>query len=116
MVDHQIHRDCRVNSAAILAFTNHFGTDRSHINYPGHTRKILHQHARRLERNVLVCAFGIPVDQCVEVLVIYGKTIVVSQHVFQKNPDGEWQFFDGVALALKRLEGCCFMLHILEIM
>src|SRR5262249_13198518 len=67
----------------------------------GNAGEVLHQHARRTERNLTVRGLGLePLGEAVDVLLGDGPAVLMAQHVLQEHLEGERQAGDAAQTVL----------------
>ena len=92
MVDHQVHRDQRVDALGIAAQPCHRRPHRRQIHHAGHAGEVLHDHTRGLERQLDLGRVGrVPVRQPADVLLGHGEAVHLAQQRLQQHLDRKRQ-------------------------
>ena len=92
MVDHQIHRHQRIDLFRIAAEMLHGVAHGGEVDHRRHAGEILHQHARRAERDLALRGLGLePLRDGLDVLFRYRAAVFVAQQVLQQHLHRERQ-------------------------
>ena len=101
MVDDEIDRHQRIDLLRVAAEMVHRVAHRGEIDHRGHAGEVLHQHARRAERNFAVGGLVLePRREGLDVLLGDGAAVLVAQHVFQQHLQREGQPRDALEAVL----------------
>ena len=92
MIDDQIHRHQRVDLLRIAAEMLHRIPHGGEVDHRGHAGEILHQHARRTERDLARRGLGLePLRDGLDVLFADRAAVLVAQQILQQDLDREGQ-------------------------
>ncbi len=79
MIDHEVHRDLRVDQSGIAPQARHCGAHRRKVYHHWRTGKVLQYNASRFERELaLIDLFGVPVGQPGDVVFGHRKAVHVA--------------------------------------
>jgi hypothetical protein len=103
MVDHEVDRDQRVDFLCLAAEVLHRVAHRGKIDHRRHAGEILHQHARRPERDIAVGGLGLePSREALDVFLADRSAVLVAQQIFQQHLHRERQPGDAFEAVLLR--------------
>ncbi len=86
VVDHQLGREQRVHRLGVPTHPGHRVAHRRQVHDRGHPGEVLHQHAGRHERDLLVGhLLGVPASELLDVLVAHGPAIFEAQQVLEQD-------------------------------
>ncbi len=94
VIDHQVHRDARVDDGRISSGPRHRGAERGEVHDAGHSGEVLQQHARRHEGELRTLGSrGVPGEEGQHVPLVHEAASAVAQAILQQHPDGIRQPF-----------------------
>ena len=92
MIDHEIDRNQRLDHTRVLVETNHCGPHSREIDQQRNAGKILKQHARDHERNLLgALSIWLPISKTTHVLFRDFHAVEIAQHRLKHNANADRQ-------------------------
>ncbi len=87
MIDHQIHRDQRVDPVGIAAHSFHGGPHRGQIDHGRNAGEVLQDDPGRLEGHLLRVGAIDPARQMLDIVLGDREPVACSQHGFEQDAD-----------------------------
>ena len=112
MVDDQVDRNERIDLFGIAAKRDHRVAHRGEIHHRRDAGEVLHQHARRAERDFMSCLAAIvdPGRDRLDVFLLDGAPVFVAQQVFEHDLEREGKPGNaGEAVLFRSLQGINFV-------
>ena len=101
VVNHQIHRDLRVDFLGVAAHFHHGVSKSCQVHHGRHAGEVLKDDSGRAEGDLATLAVGCPCGDLANVLLGDEEPVISTQSAFEENADGVGEVSRGNAVGIK---------------